>query len=124
MAHAATDRLLGAINRWIAQSQTAGAAAAQRFVSDHGVLELVYTPGLPSGADVPRPDTALTPRERDTLEAIVGGETNAQAARALHISERTVAKHLQNAYAKLGVANRVAALDAYRRATSRPAIAP
>jgi DNA-binding CsgD family transcriptional regulator len=38
------------------------------------------------------------------------GKGNAEIATALYISESTVRKHLQNAYRKLGVSSRTAAL--------------
>ena len=52
----------------------------------------------------------LTRREREILGLVTQGYTNAQVARALWISPATVAKHLENAYAKLGVATRTAAV--------------
>jgi DNA-binding CsgD family transcriptional regulator len=55
----------------------------------------------------------LTPREQEVLRAISKGKTNAQAALELHVSERTIAKHLEHVYAKLGVPNRSAALSLF-----------
>jgi DNA-binding CsgD family transcriptional regulator len=52
----------------------------------------------------------LTPREREILALVAEGHTNAQIAAALWISPATVAKHLENAYAKLGAATRTAAV--------------
>jgi DNA-binding CsgD family transcriptional regulator len=65
---------------------------------------------------VPRPSrgAALTAREEEILDTISVGATNLEAARTLGISATTVAKHLQNIYRKLGVSNRVAALNAYQ----------
>src|SRR5438132_1297920 len=60
----------------------------------------------------------LTPREREILELVAQGLTNAQIARMLWISPGTVRKHLENAYGKLEVHTRtgaVAALSALRR---------
>jgi DNA-binding CsgD family transcriptional regulator len=51
----------------------------------------------------------LTRREHEVLVAIAEGLTNRQVAARLVISEKTVARHLANVYAKLGVANRTAA---------------
>lgn len=57
------------------------------------------------------PDLAgLTPRELDVVTAVADGSTNRQAANALHISERTVARHLANVYLKTQVASRTAAV--------------
>jgi DNA-binding CsgD family transcriptional regulator len=52
----------------------------------------------------------LTPREREILALVAEGHTNAQIARTLWISPATVGKHLENSYAKLGVASRTAAV--------------
>ncbi len=51
----------------------------------------------------------LTSRQADVVLHLATGATNAQIARALGISGGTVRKHLENAYAALGVTNRVAA---------------
>ena len=48
----------------------------------------------------------LTKRERESLHRATRGETNAEIGEALGISGRTVAKHLEHAYAKLGVHGR------------------
>lgn len=60
---------------------------------------------------------ALTPRERDVLDMVARGATNAAVADALIVSPGTVKKHLDNIYAKLGVTSRTAAAD---RAHNRP----
>ncbi|WP_131104151.1 helix-turn-helix transcriptional regulator [Ornithinimicrobium sufpigmenti] len=52
----------------------------------------------------------ITPRQRELLEQLRLGLTNAQIARRLHISEGTVRTHLQHLYDRLGVTNRVAAV--------------
>jgi DNA-binding NarL/FixJ family response regulator len=53
---------------------------------------------------------ALSAREIEVLTAVAGGRGNKQVARALHISEATVKTHLLHIYAKLGVADRTAAV--------------
>ncbi len=53
---------------------------------------------------------ALSAREIDVLTAVARGDSNKQVARALHISEATVKTHLLHIYAKLGVADRTAAV--------------
>jgi pimeloyl-ACP methyl ester carboxylesterase/DNA-binding CsgD family transcriptional regulator len=50
----------------------------------------------------------LTPRERDVLRHVAGGQDNEEIAAALSLSTRTVERHLQNAYLKLGVSGRSA----------------
>jgi DNA-binding CsgD family transcriptional regulator len=57
---------------------------------------------------------ALTPREREVLAVVSEGLTNAQIARRLWVAESTVAKHLEQAYAKLGVHSRTAAIARLR----------
>jgi DNA-binding NarL/FixJ family response regulator len=51
----------------------------------------------------------LTGREREVLEQVVVGKGNDAVALELGIAPGTVAKHLEHAYAKLGVRNRTAA---------------
>lgn len=51
----------------------------------------------------------LTPREREILELVAEGRTNAEIAERLWVSVGTVRKHLDNLYAKLGVHTRTAA---------------
>jgi ATP/maltotriose-dependent transcriptional regulator MalT len=51
----------------------------------------------------------LSPRELEVLRLVAGGRTNREIAAALVISEHTVARHLQNIYAKLGISSRGAA---------------
>lgn len=63
----------------------------------------------------------LTPRETVTLDLLGDGLTAAAIGRRLAISERTVQKHLQRVYAKLGVTDRLAAV---RRAESLGVLSP
>jgi DNA-binding CsgD family transcriptional regulator/tetratricopeptide (TPR) repeat protein len=51
----------------------------------------------------------LTVRELEVLRLVAAGKTNREIASALVISERTVARHLQNIFAKLRVSSRTAA---------------
>jgi ATP/maltotriose-dependent transcriptional regulator MalT len=55
------------------------------------------------------PEHGLSGRERDVLRLVAAGKSNRQIASALVISEHTVARHLQNIYAKLGLSSRTAA---------------
>jgi DNA-binding CsgD family transcriptional regulator len=52
---------------------------------------------------------ALTRREREVLAFVAGGKANADIAAILGISARTVQKHLEHIFAKLGVETRTAA---------------
>ncbi|MEO8133690.1 MAG: helix-turn-helix transcriptional regulator [Betaproteobacteria bacterium] len=53
----------------------------------------------------------LTQREREVLQWVAAGKTNAQIAEILAASPRTIGKHLENIYAKLGVETRTAAVN-------------
>jgi DNA-binding CsgD family transcriptional regulator len=61
----------------------------------------------------------LTDRELEVLQMAARGRTNRAIARALDVSPRTVAKHLEHAYRKLGVTSRAAAV--YRTAEAAEA---
>lgn len=63
-------------------------------------------------AGTPLPE--LTVRQWQILALVGDGDTNGQIARQLGVSEGTVRKHLENAYARLGVTNRIAAVRAAR----------
>ena len=56
------------------------------------------------------PQTSLTARELDVLEASAEGLSNAQIADSLYVSEATVKTHLSHIYTKLGVTSRSAAV--------------
>lgn len=59
----------------------------------------------PDRAAAPRDDrlAALSTRELDVLRLAAVGHDNEQIAATLFISVRTVERHLQNSYTKLGV---------------------
>jgi DNA-binding CsgD family transcriptional regulator len=52
---------------------------------------------------------SLTPREREILDLVAEGNSNAEIAARLWLSTGTVRTHLQHIYEKLGVGNRTAA---------------
>jgi DNA-binding CsgD family transcriptional regulator len=51
----------------------------------------------------------LTPREREIVELVAEGKTNAEIAAILWVAPSTVKKHLEHVYAKTGVGRRAAA---------------
>lgn len=51
----------------------------------------------------------LTRREREILQLLADGHSNAELARMLWVTEQTVKFHLSNIYRKLGVSNRTEA---------------
>jgi LuxR family transcriptional regulator, regulator of acetate metabolism len=61
----------------------------------------------------------LTPREVDVLEHLVKGETNADIARTLVVSEGTVKFHVKNILRKMNAANRAEATSRYLRLSLR-----
>lgn len=70
----------------------------------------------PGSAD----DGVLTGREREVLDLVAAGATNAAIAEQLWISPGTVKKHLEHIYLKLEVSSRTAALAR----TGRSSVAP
>jgi DNA-binding CsgD family transcriptional regulator len=58
----------------------------------------------------------LTPREREIVELVAQGKTNAQIATQLWVAPSTVKKHLEHVYEKLGVGRRTAAATLLRSA--------
>lgn len=52
----------------------------------------------------------LTAREREVLAWVARGKTNVEIAQLLWLAPKTVGKHLENVYAKLGVSTRTAAV--------------
>lgn len=56
------------------------------------------------------PHLGLSLREREILLLVREGRTSAEIAEILTLSRRTVEKHLENIYCKLGVENRTAAV--------------
>lgn len=81
-------------------------AAAQRSLTELGAVPAereaaaLLSPTYPNG---------LTAREVDVLRLVAAGRTNPEIAAALVISEKTVARHLSNIFAKLDVSSRTAA---------------
>ncbi|SRX93051.1 putative transcriptional regulator [Amycolicicoccus subflavus DQS3-9A1] [Mycobacterium shimoidei] len=57
-------------------------------------------PGAPGG---------LSAREVEVLQLVAAGKTNPEIAAALFLSEKTVARHLSNIFAKIDVSSRTAA---------------
>ncbi len=53
---------------------------------------------------------SLTPRQLELMRRVARGDTNRRIARDLGLSEATVRKHLENAYARLDVHSRTEAL--------------
>jgi DNA-binding NarL/FixJ family response regulator len=82
-----------------------GPALAQRLISYFG-----------AGRAVAVPFSGLTDREREVLELIARGRNNAEIARELFISNKTVRNHVSNVFAKLQVTDRAQAIVRAREA--------
>lgn len=81
-------------------------AAQQVFEQLGAAPELEIEPAHPVA---PLDTHGLSPREREVLRLVARGETNKAIARALHVSERTVDRHVSNIFMKLNVSTRAAA---------------
>ena len=81
----------------------AALSAFQRFGA---ASDAARTAALVGGEELPR---GLTAREAEVLRLVAAGRTNREIAAALVISEHTVARHVQNIFAKLDVSSRSAA---------------
>ena len=62
-----------------------------------------------SGAELLKQSLQLTAREAEVLHWIANGKTNREIGEILNMSPRTVNKHLEQIYPKLGVENRTSA---------------
>jgi DNA-binding CsgD family transcriptional regulator len=88
-------------------------AASLEFEAARGIFErlgaapdVAALDALTRGAPAPE---GLSRRELEVLRLVAAGKSNREIAAALVISEHTVARHLQNIFAKLGVSSRTAA---------------
>ncbi|WP_161606247.1 helix-turn-helix transcriptional regulator [Microlunatus speluncae] len=107
-ADAATDQPEAAV----AAAQEAvlifGRLGARRF-GDRARRRLRELGVAPAPPRPPRqPAGGLSPREAEVVQLVAEGLSNAEIARRLVISPRTVTTHLQHVYARLGVGSRVA----------------
>jgi HD-GYP domain-containing protein (c-di-GMP phosphodiesterase class II)/DNA-binding CsgD family transcriptional regulator len=98
------------------QSLTAAAAAAQLAAEARaGRLDRAAVDAVLAGAGRPPPRDrsvvpgGLTGRELEVLRLLARGQTNRQMARQLFISPKTVGRHVEHIYQKLGVSSRAAA---------------
>jgi len=73
------------------------------------VLVAASVPATPPSPEAPLPDD-LTPREADVLRAIAAGQSNAEIAETLFISEATVKSHINHLFAKIQARNRAEAV--------------
>ncbi|NUP00172.1 MAG: response regulator transcription factor [Nonomuraea sp.] len=98
------DELVGALRAVARGEAVYGAAVARRIRR--------FLTGGPETLPFPE----LTPREREILDLVASGRSNADIARTLFISHKTVKNHLTSVFAKLQVADRAQAMLRARRA--------
>jgi DNA-binding NarL/FixJ family response regulator len=106
----------------------AGRAEIARALDGVGHGEVVFSSGIASrvlaffaagpGASGTAldPFPGLTEREREILDLVARGLTNAEIARRLVVSDKTVRNHVSNVFAKLQVAGRAEAVARARDA--------
>jgi DNA-binding NarL/FixJ family response regulator len=82
-------------------------AAARDLFDALGVRNEARAVG--SRASTPARPAGLTEREVEVLRLVAAGHTNKEAAAALYLSDKTIARHLSNIFAKVGVSTRAGA---------------
>ena len=85
-------------------------AAVRATAAGEAVLSPAVASRLASHVRSPERSASLTVREREVLALVAKGTANRSIARELFVSEATVKTHLAHVYAKLGVADRAAAV--------------
>ena len=83
-----------------------------QYMGKLGPNEFLLRLAKDSGAETPAEfssELGLTTREGEVLQWLSKGKTNRDIAQILGLSPRTVDKHLEQIYSKLGVENRTAA---------------
>ncbi len=99
------------------------AAAIELDLARKAFADLGATPdltaldeGAASGAKAAARPNGLSPRELEVLRLVATGKTNKAIARELHLSEKTIDRHVSNIFTKVNVASRAAATAyAYQR---------
>jgi DNA-binding NarL/FixJ family response regulator len=87
-------------------------SGGDRFGTDQATAGSAALPGVPPGVPLGVPlgaaDAAegLTPREAEVLAHIAAGESNAEIAAALFVSEATVKTHINHIFSKTGLRDR------------------
>lgn len=92
--------------------ETGGAPIELGYIGEAGTADFFFRisePASGSVAAILQEALALTPRESDVLRWIANGKSNRDTSEILNISARTVNKHLEQIFIKLGVENRAAA---------------
>jgi len=86
------------------------ASVGESLISPHiasKVLQRIRAASVDAGGTMARPE--LSDRETEVLRLIANGKDNAEIARDLHISPKTVKNHISNILMKLQIENRIQA---------------
>ena len=86
------------------------ASIGESLISPHiasKVLQRIRAASIETGGSGVRPE--LSDRENEVLRLIANGKDNAEIARELHISPKTVKNHISNILMKLQIENRIQA---------------
>jgi DNA-binding NarL/FixJ family response regulator len=103
LVSALEQALLAAHRLLVALDDTPGddtLAVADRSRTERSAARLALVRTAPAFPD------GLTSREVDVLRLVAAGQSNREVAGALSVSERTVERHLENTYRKVGARNR------------------
>jgi DNA-binding NarL/FixJ family response regulator len=112
----ARDDLLAAVRVVARGDALLAPSVTRRLLADF----IRHRPTPPGTTDEAALDV-LTARERDTLQRLARGLSNAQIAADLVVSEHTVKTHVGNVFLKLGLRDRVhAVIWAYEHGVVRP----
>jgi DNA-binding response OmpR family regulator len=119
------DTLASHIHGWLEEREKHGVSKEPLIIHQHGqpVLQLAYLGAIggdeflfrltgvsqTSDDDILRQTFSLTVREAQVLLWIAKGKSNRDIGEILGLSARTVNKHLEQIYVKLGVENRASA---------------
>jgi DNA-binding CsgD family transcriptional regulator len=118
-AHGLTDELVLGLRDHGAQVVQLSLVRRERRFSerDSAVLRMI-APALERtlrSLPAPTPPATLTVQERRVLQLVATGLSNTEIADRLYVAPCTVRKHLEHAFRKLGVTNRLAAVIAFER---------
>jgi DNA-binding CsgD family transcriptional regulator len=83
--------------------------AARGLFEDLGAIPDLTQLHRRVGMSSPRTEGGLSPREREVLALLATGKTNRAIAAELFLSEKTIARHVSNIFAKLALSSRAEA---------------
>ena len=92
-----------------AEDEAAPMLEAERGLDADAVSCVLAAAGQRAAPSRPRWPADLTDREVEVLRLIARGRSNREVAERLFISAKTVGRHVENLYAKIGVSSRAAA---------------